>query len=143
MSKCVCGFLVGVGSILVYLLLNSFVFPVPQAEGGSYAGIWGEESLYYTLLFNLAYYTEQFKYFFSPWGGSWNFLPLILKAVVFTFTLLGMIRAFFRRLELIDMIVMLYFGVLLLIFHIAMPGSASCSRSCLYWFITWPKAWKQ
>jgi len=114
MSKCVCGFLVGVGSILVYLLLNSFVFPVPQAEGGSYAGIWGEESLYYTLLFNLAYYTEQFKYFFSPWGGSWNFLPLILKAVVFTFTLLGMIRAFFRRLELIDMIVILYFGVLLI-----------------------------
>lgn len=114
MSRCVCGFLVGVGSILVYLLLNNILFAVPQAEGGSYAGIWGEEKLYYTILFNLAYYTEQFKYFFSPWGGSWNFLPLILKAVIFTFTLLGMIRAFFKRLELIDMIVILYMGVLLI-----------------------------
>ncbi len=113
MSKCVCGFLVGVGSILVYLLLNNSIFPVPQAEGGSYAGIWGEEKLYATVLYNLAYYTEQFKFFFSPWGGSWNFLPLILKAAIFTFTLLGMIRTFFRRLELMDMIVILYFGVLL------------------------------
>ncbi len=114
MSNCVCGFLVGVGSILVYLLLNTIVFPIPQAEGGSYVGIWGEESLYYTLLANLAYYTEQFKYFFSPWGGSWNFLPLILKAIVFTFTLLGMIRSFFKRWELIDMIVILYLGILLI-----------------------------
>ncbi len=113
MSKCVCGFLVGIGSILIYLLLNSVIFPVPQASGGSYAGIWGEEPLYATVLYNLAYYTEQFKYFFSPWGGSWNFLPLILKAAIFTFTLLGMIRSFFKRLELIDMIVILYLGVLL------------------------------
>ena len=114
MSKCVCGFLVGVGSVLVYLLLNNVIFAVPQAEGGSYTGIWGEEKLYATVLYNLAYYTEQFKYFFSPWGGSWNFLPLILKAAIFTFTLLGMIRMFFRRLELMDMIVILYFGVLLI-----------------------------
>lgn len=113
-NKCVCGFLVGVGSILVYMLLNNMVFPVPQAEGGSYAGIWGEEPLYATVLYNLAYYTEQFKYFFSPWGGSWNFLPLMLKAAIFTFTMLGMIRSFFRRLELTDMIVILYLGVLLI-----------------------------
>ena len=113
-SKCVCGFLVGVGSILVYLLLNNMLFAVPQAEGGSYIGIWGEESFYSTLLLNLAYYTEQFQYFFSPWGGSWNFLALILKAVIFTFTLLGLIRSFSRRLELIDMIVILYLAVLLI-----------------------------
>ncbi|RLD53513.1 MAG: hypothetical protein DRI97_13315, partial [Bacteroidetes bacterium] len=31
MSRCVCGFLVGVGSILVYLLLNNILFVVPQA----------------------------------------------------------------------------------------------------------------
>jgi len=114
MRNCVCGFLVGVGSIMVYLLLNNLIFAVPQAEGGSYAGIWGEENLYTTVLNNLAYYTEQFKYFFAPWGGTWNFLPLILKAAIFTFTLLGMIRSFFKRLELIDMIVILYFGVLLI-----------------------------
>jgi len=114
MSKCVCGFLVGIGSILIYLLLNRLVFNVPQAEGGSYIGVWGEEGLYYTLLFNLAYYTEQFKYFFAPWGGNWNFLPLILKSVIFTFTLLGVIRSFFKRLELIDMIVILYLGILLI-----------------------------
>ncbi len=113
-SKCVCGFLVGVGSIMVYLVLNNWVFAVPQAEGGSYTGIWGEESLYATVLANLAYYTEQFKYFFSPWGGSWNFLPLMLKAVIFSFTLLGMIRHFFRRLELLDMLVILYLGVLII-----------------------------
>jgi hypothetical protein len=105
---------VGVGSILLYLLLNNVIFPIPQAEGGSYSGIWGEESLYATILANMAYYTEQFKYFFSPWGASWNFLPLILKAAIFTFTLLGMIRSFFRRLELIDMIVILYLGILLI-----------------------------
>ncbi len=113
-SKCVCGFLVGIGSILFYLLFNNLLFAVPQAEGGSYAGIWGEEKLYATILYNLAYYTEQFKFFFSPWGGSWNFLPLILKAGIFTFTVLGMIRSFFKRLELMDMIVILYFGVLLI-----------------------------
>lgn len=114
MNKCVCGFLVSVGSVLFYLLLNNIIFAVPQAEGGSYAGIWGHEKLYATVLYNLAYYTEQFKFFFSPWGGSWNFLPLILKAVIFTFTLLGMIKSFFKKLELLDMIVILYFGVLLI-----------------------------
>ena len=62
-----------------YLLLNNIFFVIPQAEGGSYAGIWGEESIFATLLNNLAYYTEQFKYFFSPWGGNWNFLPLDIK----------------------------------------------------------------
>ncbi len=113
-TKCVCGFFVSVGSVLVYLLLNNLIFAVPQAEGGSYAGIWGHEKLTATLLNNLAYYTEQFKFFFSPWGGSWNFLPLILKAVIFTFTLLGMMKSFFRRLELADMIVILYFGILLI-----------------------------
>ena len=113
-TKCVCGFLVAVGSVLVYLLLNKLIFAVPQAEGSSYAGIWGHEKLYATLLLNLAYYAEQFKFFFSPWGGSWNFLPLILKAVIFTFTLLGMIKSFFRRLELADMIVILYFAILLI-----------------------------
>jgi len=114
MTKCVCGFLVGIGSILVYLLLNNMIFAVPQAEGGSYAGIWGEENLYFTILNNLAYYTKQFEYFFSPWGGSWNFMPLILGAVIFTFALLGMIRSFTKRLELLDMIVILYLGVLLI-----------------------------
>ena len=113
MSRCVCGFLVGIGSILVYMLLNNLIFAVPQAEGGSYFCIWGEEGLYYTIVNNLAYYTEQFKYFFSPWGGNWNFLPLALKAVIFTFALLGMIRSFFRRLELMDMIVILYLGILI------------------------------
>ena len=114
MSKCVCGFLVAIGSILFYLLLNNIIFVVPQTEGGSYTGIWGHEKLYATVLYNLAYYTEQFKYFFSPWGGSWNFLPLMLKAVIFTFVLLGMMKSFFKRLELVDMIVILYFGVLLI-----------------------------
>ena len=114
MTKCVCGFLVGIGSILVYLLLNNVIFSVPQAEGGSYAGIWGEENLYTTIVYNLAYYTDQFRYFFSPWGGSWNFLPLMLGSVIFTFTLLGMLRSFFMRLELIDMMVILYFGVLII-----------------------------
>ncbi|MEN8224152.1 MAG: hypothetical protein ABFS05_02230 [Bacteroidota bacterium] len=114
MSKCVCGFLVSVGSFLFYLLFNNIIFNIPQAEGGSYAGIWGHETLYTTIVYNLAYYTEQFKYFFSPWGGSWNFLPLVLKALIFTFTLLGMLRSFFKRLELMDMMVILYLGVLLI-----------------------------
>jgi hypothetical protein len=112
-NKCVCGFLVAVGSVLFYLLINNIMFGIPQAEGGSYTGIWGDESLYATVLYNLAYYVEQFKYFFSPWGGSWNFLPLILKAVVFTFTILGLIKAFFRRWELKEMIVLIYLGVLM------------------------------
>jgi hypothetical protein len=114
MTKCVCGFLVGVGSILFYLLLNELIFNIPQAEGGSYAGIWGEENLYTTVVLNLAYYTDHFQYFFAPWGGLWNFLPLILGSVIFTFTLLGMLRSFFKRLELIDMIVILYLGVLVI-----------------------------
>jgi len=107
-------FLVPLGAVLVYLLLNRLVFAVPQADGGSYTGIWdGDEKLYATVLYNLAYYTEQFKFFFSPWGGSWNFLPLMLKAAIFTFTLLGMIRSFARKWELADMVVILYLLVLL------------------------------
>lgn len=113
-NKCVCGFLVSVGSIMFYLLLNNLIFHVPQAEGGSYAGIWGKESLYATIVYNLAYYTEQFKYFFSPWGGSWNFLPLMLKSVIFTFTLIGLIKRLAKRWELMDMIVILYFAVLII-----------------------------
>lgn len=112
-NKCVCGFLVSVGSILFYLLLNNVIFHIPQAEGGSYTGIWGAESLDVTLLSNLAYYTEQFKYYFSPWGGAWNFLPLMIKSVVFTFTLVGLLKSLLRRWELMDMIVVLYLGVLL------------------------------
>jgi hypothetical protein len=105
---------VGIGSILVYLLLSSIVFSVPQAEGGSYFGIWGGERFYETILNNLAYYVEQFKYFWSAWGGLWNFLPFSLKAVIFTFTILGMIKSFSRRPELVDMIVILYLGVLII-----------------------------
>jgi hypothetical protein len=114
MNNCVCGFLVSVGSILIYLLLNNLIFNVPQAEGGSYFGIWGEETIYATVVYNLAYYVEQFKYFFSPWGGSWNFLPLMLKAAILTFTILGLIKAIFRRWELMEMIVVFYIAVLLL-----------------------------
>lgn len=112
MNKCVCGFLVGIGSILVYLLLNNLIFAVPWAESGT--NIRGEEKLYATVLYNLAYYTEQFKYFFSPWGGSWNFLPLMIKAAIFTFTVLGMIKRFAKRWELIDFIVVLYFVMLII-----------------------------
>jgi hypothetical protein len=114
MTRCVCGFLVGIGSILVYLVLSNLIFVVPQAEGGSYIGIWGGERIYETILNNLAYYVEQFKYFFSAWGGLWNFLPFSLKAVIFTFTIIGMIKSFSRRLELLDMIVILYLGVLII-----------------------------
>jgi len=114
LNKCVCGFLVSVGSVLIYLFLNEIIFSVPQAEGGSYLGIWGQEKLYATILYNLAYYTEQLKYFFSPWGGSWNFLPLMLKAAIFTLIILGMIKSFFRRLELLDMLVIVYLGIYLI-----------------------------
>jgi 4-amino-4-deoxy-L-arabinose transferase-like glycosyltransferase len=106
--------LIPLGAVLIHFILNRLVFAVPQADGGSYTGIWeGDEALYATVLYNLAYYTEQFKYFFSPWGGSWNFLPLMLKAAIFTFTLLGMIRSFSRKWELADMVVILYLLVLL------------------------------
>jgi hypothetical protein len=113
-DKCVCGFLVSVGSILVYLLLNNIIFPIPQSVGGDYAGLWGHEKLYATVLYNLEYYALQFMVFFGPWGGSWNFLPTILKGIILTFTLLGMIKSFFKRLELMDMIVILYLGILLI-----------------------------
>lgn len=113
-NKCVCGFLVSVGSLMFYLLLNKLIFPIPAVEGGAHAGIWGHEKLYATVLYSLDYYTEEFIRFFTPHGGSWQFLPLMLGAGIFTFTVLGMIKSFFKRLDLIDMIVILYLGLLLI-----------------------------
>ena len=105
--------LIPFASILIFWLLNNLFFTVPQAKNGSYSDIWANGELFSTVLYNLGYYTEQFKYFFSPWGGDWNFLQLILKAIIFTFTIVGMLKQFTKKLELFDFIVVLYFGVLL------------------------------
>ncbi len=97
----------------MFFLLNNLIFSIPQAESGSYIDIWGEARPGKTFLLNLAYYVEQFKVFFSPWSGDWNFLPNILKAFVLTFTILGMVKAFTKKLRLVDFVVIIYFGIIL------------------------------
>ncbi|HSG67059.1 MAG TPA: hypothetical protein VK994_00035, partial [Bacteroidales bacterium] len=105
--------IISVGSLVAYYLLNRIIFIVPQAEGGSYAGIWGQEAMNVTILANLAYYIEQLKYFFGPWGGSWNFLPLALKAIIFTFIIIGMIKRF-ARIQFMEVLLIVYLIVLLI-----------------------------
>lgn len=112
--KCINGIITSFGSVLIFLLLNNIIFAIPQTESGSYIDIWAGEKPIDSLLINMAYYVEQFKLFFSPWSGDWNFLPNILNAFVFTFTLLGMIKVFTERLKLVDIFVIIYLGIILL-----------------------------
>ncbi len=113
-NNCIKGLLTSLGSVIVFFMLNNFIFSVPQAESGSYVDIWEGASFGKTFILNLAYYVEQFKVFFSPWSGDWNFLPSILKSFILTFTILGMLDAFTKRLRLVDIVVVVYFSIILI-----------------------------
>ena len=103
-----------VTSLFLYFLLNKIIFPLPVAEGVPYLGMFGTESVGTTILNNLTYYIGVLKHFFTPENNTWQFASLIMRSVAFTFIMLGMINQIGKKTGFIDILVLVYLGILMI-----------------------------
>ncbi|MEA3477668.1 MAG: hypothetical protein U9R60_05780, partial [Bacteroidota bacterium] len=98
----------------VNILLNRLIFQIPVADGMSYMGIFGAEPLWSTFISNLSYYFKVLEYFFTPFTHHWQWATLIMHAMALAFIILGFINHLVRKFNFIDILLLLYLGVILI-----------------------------
>jgi len=108
------GSIIFVVAAVFNFLLNRIIFPIPVAEGLSYIGIFGIEPLWKTLSSNLSYYLGILEYFFTPYTNHWKWAAVIMHALALAFIVLGFINHIIKKFNFIDVLVILYLGVILI-----------------------------
>jgi len=100
--------------VLVYLLLNIFIFRIPS--GGSLSGylaFFSLSSFAGTFFANLQHYTEVFRYMYTPGLGIFQGIAIISGCFVVVMTVLGFIRKLSEKTEAVDLFFIFYLLVLM------------------------------
>jgi hypothetical protein len=107
------GGIIFVAAVMVSFLLNRVIFPIPAADGLSYLQLFGSEPLWKTLSGNLIHYVDALQYYFTPYTHHWKWAAVIMHSVALAFIVLGFINRLARKLDLTEILVILYLGVIL------------------------------